>query len=117
MAKICVYAGFKLRPNTTHGGRHDESDRTMTPMPGQMPQSPEMPEESEPERESPDTGEGETITVVCKPDGTYLVNGESFSDLEDALRKIVQICQDGQGEATKEQDYQAGFKKTAGMEV
>lgn len=89
-------------------------------MPGQMPTASPMPEDSERERESPDTGQGETITVVCKPDGTYLVNGESFDDLEDALRKIVQICQDGQGEATKEQDYQAGLKKTptgmAGME-
>lgn len=86
-------------------------------MPGQMPQSPEMPDAAEEEVESPSTGEGTKIEVFCKPDGTYLVNGESFGDLEDALRKIVQICQDGQGEATKEQDYRAGFDKTAGMEV
>ena len=83
----------------------------MTPMPGAMPDPHEL---AEGEQESPDAGQGDTITVVCRPDGTYLVNGEAFTDLEDALRKIVQICQDGQGEATKQQDYQSGFQKTPG---
>lgn len=68
-----------------------------------------------PEAQEP-AAPGETITVVCLPDGTYTVNGEAFDDLEDALRKIVQLCQDGQGESTKEDDYQAGFGKSDQLE-
>lgn len=89
----------------------------MNPMPGAMPAKPETPAMEAAEHESPDMAQGDTITIVCKLDGTYLVNGEAIQDLEDALRKVVQICQDGHGEATKEQDFQSGFKKSTGPDM
>lgn len=82
-------------------------------MPNPMQQSmpPDMGGDPEAVLDAPEEPAGGTdVTIRRLPDGTFQVNGASFSTLEEALRGILEIFKSAPSDNTPQSHFRSGFK-------
>ncbi len=58
--------------------------------------------------------EGYTITIVCRPDGTYTVNEVEVDTFEQALKLAVKFHQENPMEGSEQRQFEAGFGQAEG---
>ncbi len=75
-----------------------------------MAESAEQPESPAPTERA----EGYTITIVCRPDGTYVVNDVEVDTFEQALKLAVKFHQENPMEGSEQRQFEAGFGHAEG---